>query len=189
MAATNKRLLISKSCDDSNRCTPCRGKPDQHTTHIPRSVRVWSQIIRISRGQCIATFHKSPTDLDGSHCSWEKGILIQSPARRLTDLQVHTQFLSQANQWSSKLKPSFCRWWATSLIGHISPTCDRYDQYLLMGTKTMALNRHRRGLPHRNLRIAIALSLLFPSECSTGPPNWPRLVFYPTLITCSKVQV
>jgi ferredoxin len=30
MAATNKRLLISESCGDSNRCTPCRGKPDQH---------------------------------------------------------------------------------------------------------------------------------------------------------------
>jgi hypothetical protein len=30
MVATNKRLLISESRDDSNRCTPCRGKPDQH---------------------------------------------------------------------------------------------------------------------------------------------------------------
>jgi hypothetical protein len=30
MAATNKRLLISESRGDSNRCTPCRGKPDQH---------------------------------------------------------------------------------------------------------------------------------------------------------------
>jgi hypothetical protein len=30
MTATNKLLLISESHDDSNRCTPCRGKPDQH---------------------------------------------------------------------------------------------------------------------------------------------------------------
>jgi hypothetical protein len=30
MAATNKRLLISESHGDSNRCTPYRGKPDQH---------------------------------------------------------------------------------------------------------------------------------------------------------------
>jgi hypothetical protein len=30
MAATNKRLLISESHDDLNRCTLCRGKPDQH---------------------------------------------------------------------------------------------------------------------------------------------------------------
>jgi hypothetical protein len=30
MTATNKRLLISESHGDSNRCTPCRGKLDQH---------------------------------------------------------------------------------------------------------------------------------------------------------------
>jgi hypothetical protein len=33
MAATNKRLLISESRGDSNRCTPCWGKPDQHNTY------------------------------------------------------------------------------------------------------------------------------------------------------------
>jgi hypothetical protein len=33
MAATNKWLLISESRGDSNRCTPCRGKPDQHDTY------------------------------------------------------------------------------------------------------------------------------------------------------------
>jgi hypothetical protein len=31
--ATNKRLLISESHSDSNRCTPYRGKPDQHDMH------------------------------------------------------------------------------------------------------------------------------------------------------------
>jgi hypothetical protein len=38
------------------------------------------------------------------------------------------------------------------------------------------LNRHRRGLPHRNLIITIALAPPFPSECSTGPHNWPHPV-------------
>jgi hypothetical protein len=33
MTATNKRLLISESRGDSNRCTPCWGKPDQHATY------------------------------------------------------------------------------------------------------------------------------------------------------------
>jgi hypothetical protein len=66
-------VLISKSHDDLNRCTPCRGKSDQYATRIPHSVRVWSQTIRISHGQRIATFHESPIDLDGSHCSREKG--------------------------------------------------------------------------------------------------------------------
>jgi hypothetical protein len=30
----NKRLLISESRDDSNRRTPCRGKPDTHDTYV-----------------------------------------------------------------------------------------------------------------------------------------------------------
>jgi hypothetical protein len=72
-------------------------KPDQHTTHILRSVRIWSQTIHISRGQRIVTFLESPTDLDGSHSSREKGLLIQSLACRPTDPRVRTQFLSQAN--------------------------------------------------------------------------------------------
>jgi hypothetical protein len=62
------------------------------------------------------------------------------------------------------------------LTGPISLACDRYVQYLLTGTNPSVLNRHRRGLPHKNLGIAIALSLPFPSECSTGPSNWPRPV-------------
>jgi hypothetical protein len=62
-------VLISESHNDSNRCTPCRGKPNRHATRIPRSIRVWSRIIRISHGQHIATLHDSLIDLDGSHCS------------------------------------------------------------------------------------------------------------------------
>jgi hypothetical protein len=49
MTATNKRLLISESRGDSNRCTPWKRKPDQHVTRFPSSVRVWSMTIRISR--------------------------------------------------------------------------------------------------------------------------------------------
>jgi hypothetical protein len=33
MTVINKRLLISESCNDSNRCKPCRGKHDEHTTY------------------------------------------------------------------------------------------------------------------------------------------------------------
>jgi hypothetical protein len=54
----NKRLLISESCDDSNRCISCRGIPDQHTIYFPRSVHVWLSTIRISHGPRIATFHE-----------------------------------------------------------------------------------------------------------------------------------
>jgi hypothetical protein len=58
MTATNKRLLISESRGDLNRCTPYREKPDQHVTRIPRSVRVWPSIIRILGGPRIATLHE-----------------------------------------------------------------------------------------------------------------------------------
>jgi hypothetical protein len=37
ITVTNKRLLISESRGDSNRCTPCRGKPDQHATYASHS--------------------------------------------------------------------------------------------------------------------------------------------------------
>jgi hypothetical protein len=43
MTATNKWLLVSESCDDSNRCTPCRGKPNQHATCFSHPVRIWSR--------------------------------------------------------------------------------------------------------------------------------------------------
>jgi hypothetical protein len=62
--AINKRLLISESHGDSNRCTPCRGKPDQHVTCFPRSVHVWISTIRVSCGLCTTTFHESSTGLD-----------------------------------------------------------------------------------------------------------------------------
>jgi hypothetical protein len=35
-------VLISESHNDLNRCTPCRGKPDQHVTRFPRLIRAWS---------------------------------------------------------------------------------------------------------------------------------------------------
>jgi hypothetical protein len=37
MTATNKQLLISESHDDSNRCTPCMGKPEQYVTYASHS--------------------------------------------------------------------------------------------------------------------------------------------------------
>jgi hypothetical protein len=144
--AMNKRLLISKSRGDSNRCTPCMGKPVQHAIRFSRSVCVWSLTIHISHGPHIATFRESPTDLDGSHYSREKGLPTQSTARRLTDPWVRTQFLSQANQWSSRLKPSFYRWQATRLTRPISPAYDQYVRYLLVGVNPSVLNWHRWGL-------------------------------------------
>jgi hypothetical protein len=46
-------------------------------------------------------------------------------------------------QWG---KPNIHRQQATRFIGPISPTCDRYNQYLLMGANRTVINQHRRGL-------------------------------------------
>jgi hypothetical protein len=163
-------ILISESRDDLNRCIPYRGKPDQHATRIPRSVRVWSQIICISRGPHITTFHESPTDLDEPHCSREKGLPTQSPARRLTDPRIRTQFLFQANHWSSRLKPSFYRWQTTRLTGLISSACDRCVQYLLAGSNPSVLNRHRWGY-------------------SLGGVDFPRTTLRPSQLTISHFHL
>jgi hypothetical protein len=98
MTATTKRLLISKSRSDSNRCTPCMGKPDQHATYFPCTIRVWSKTIRISRGPHIATFYIVINRFEQIHCPREEGLPTQSTARQLTDPWVHTQPLSHNSQ-------------------------------------------------------------------------------------------
>jgi hypothetical protein len=100
MTATNKRLLIFESRGDSNRCTPYRGKPDQHTTRFSRSVHVWSKTICISRSPHIATLREMQQIWTDPTPPEKKWLPTQSIARRLTDPWVHTQFLSWANQWS-----------------------------------------------------------------------------------------
>jgi hypothetical protein len=128
----DKRLFISESDVDLNWCTPCREKPDQYVIRFPRSIRIWPSTICISRGPRIITFHESPIDLDGSHCSWEKGFPTQFTACRLTDPRVRTQFLSQVNQWTSRFKPSFCQWQAIRLTRpiyqHAIGTFNTYSQ-------------------------------------------------------------
>jgi hypothetical protein len=90
MTAINKQLLISESHDDSNRCTPCRGKSDQHATRFSYSVHIWTKTIRISRGLYITVFHKVINRFEQIHCPREEELPTQSTARRLTDLRIHT---------------------------------------------------------------------------------------------------
>jgi hypothetical protein len=138
MAATNKRLLISESRGDSNRCTPYRGKPNQHDTYASSG-----------RFPYMVTFHTIVNRFEQIYCTREEGLPTQSTARRPSDPLVWTQLLSHNSQWSSGEKSSFCWQPTTRLTGPILPACDRYVQYLLTGTNPSVLNRNRRGLPHR----------------------------------------
>jgi hypothetical protein len=100
--ATNKQLLISESHGDLNRCTPCRGKPDQHDTYASHTSPRTSGV-RFLRAVPVCGNLPRATDRVGqSHCSQEKGLPTQSTPRWLTDPWIHTQFLSWANQWSSR---------------------------------------------------------------------------------------
>jgi hypothetical protein len=64
MTATNKRLLIFESCGDSNRCTPCRGKPDQHNTYASHASPCTPGVRFLRVVPYVVTFHESLTELD-----------------------------------------------------------------------------------------------------------------------------
>jgi hypothetical protein len=151
MAATSKRLLISESRGDSNRCTPCRGNPDQHASYAfyasPRTPD-----IRFLRAVPVhGNLSHWANRVGQIHCSREKVHRLHLLAR-LSGPRDPPQFLSQHSNWSSALKPNICQQQVTRFTGPISPACDRYVQYLLMGTNPSVLNWHRWGLPHRKPR-------------------------------------
>jgi hypothetical protein len=74
-----------------------------------------------------------------SHYSQEKWLPTQSTAHRLTDPWVHTQFLSQANQWSSGESQTSIN---SRLLGLLGP----YHRHAI-GT----FNTCSRGPTHRSL--------------------------------------
>jgi hypothetical protein len=125
--------------------------------------------------------------------SWTESLLLRKRApdtihSTSADRSVGLYLVSLPSQ-PMKLwrKPNICQQQATRLTEPISQVCDQYVQYFLTGTKPSVFNRHRRGLPHRNLRIATSLSPPFPSKCSTVPPKCPaRSPFSPTLISNKK---
>jgi hypothetical protein len=54
-------VLISESRGDSNRCTPCRGKSDQHAFHARFTYGPEPYISRGPRRQHFASLHKDET--------------------------------------------------------------------------------------------------------------------------------
>jgi hypothetical protein len=59
------------------------------------------------------------------------------------------------------------------LTGLISPACDRYVQYLLIGANPSVLNRHRWGLQLWRCRFATYHSPTFPTSCLHCPLMTP----------------
>jgi hypothetical protein len=146
MTATNKRLLISESRADSNRCTPCRSKPNQHATYAchasPRTPNVRFLRAVPIRGNLSRVINR----VEQAHCSWEEGLSTQSTVCRWPIRGSIPIFSTEPANEAVGAKPSIYQRSATRLTGPITPVCDRYVQYLLAGANRAVLNRHRRVL-------------------------------------------
>jgi hypothetical protein len=145
MTATNKRLLISESHGDSNRCTPYRGKLDQHATYAshtgPRMPDVCFLRVVPVRGKLLRVID----GVEQAHCSREEGLPTQSTAHHWPIRGSVPSFSPEPANKAVGPKPSIYQRPATRLTGPISPLCDRYVQYLLVRANRMVLNRHRQG--------------------------------------------
>jgi hypothetical protein len=72
--AMNKRILISESCDDLNRCTPCRGKSDQHDMYASHAIPRMPGVRFIRAVPVRGTLSRAINIVEQGHCSREKGL-------------------------------------------------------------------------------------------------------------------
>jgi hypothetical protein len=167
MTVTNKRLLISESRGDSNRCTPCRGKPDQHTTYA----------FHASQCTLLAGSPRTWQPFTSYRQSWAGPLL---PRKRAPDIIQRAGWLihgfvpscsPESTNKTVRAKPSIYWRSATRLTGPISPICDRYIQYLLTGPTHWSLtdigggyNLGGAGLPHTTPRPFLTSCLHFPPK-------------------------
>jgi hypothetical protein len=173
MTATNKRLLISESHGDSNRCTPCRENLTNTPRMLPMPVHVRSMYASCGHSLYMATFHGSSIELGRPIAPEKNGLPTQSTARRWPIRGSIPIFSPEPANEVVGAKPSICQQPATRLIGPITPVCDRYVQYLLAGANRTVLNWHRRGLQPWRCQLATYHSLTFPTSSLPFPPKGP----------------
>jgi hypothetical protein len=148
MSVTNKRLLISESRGDSHRCTPCRGKPDQHDTyashaspHTPgvrflRAVPIRGNLLR-SRQQI-----------------WTDPLpLITDETVGKSQASVDNRLLGLSDPYQRHAISTFntCMW----------------------GGNSSVLNRLRQGLQSWRCQLSTYHSLTFPTGGLHFPPKGP----------------
>jgi hypothetical protein len=157
-------ILISESRGDLNRCTPCRGKPDQHATRFPRLIRVWSWTIHLL-WSTYATFPKSPQNRNRPLHPEE--VLANKDRLARPSPWVTSFFHPHDNLgvWERDFGQVVTQ--VHQLTGPITPLCDRYVQYLLAGVNPSVLNWHSQGLQPWRCRLPTHHSLTFPTD---GPP-------------------
>jgi hypothetical protein len=169
MTTTNKRLLISESRGDLNRCTPCRENLTNATRTLPTPAHVRFLRVVPVRGNLSWVVNR----VGQSHCFWEKrapDTIDSTPADRSVGPYPVSLPSQPMKQWR---KPHIYQQQATRLIGHISSAYDWYVQYLLMGGNRTVINRHMWGLrPWRCWLATYPLSDL-PNQLSSLSPSGP----------------
>jgi hypothetical protein len=96
--------------------------------------------------------------------------ISSTPADRSTGPYPVSLLSQPMKQWR---KPNIYQQQATRFTGPISPACDRYVQYLLMGDNWTVLNRHRRGLQPWICRLATYPLPDLPNQLSPLSPSGP----------------
>jgi hypothetical protein len=146
MTLTNKRLLTSESHGDSNRCTPCREKSDQHAIYASHASPRTPDVRFLRAVPVCGNLSRVIDRVEQAHCSREEGLPTQSIARRWPIRGSVPSFSHEPTNEAVEAKPSIYQRPTTRLTGPISPVCDWYVQYLLAGANRTVLNRHRRGI-------------------------------------------
>jgi hypothetical protein len=171
MTITNKRLLISESHGDSNRCTPCKEKPDQHDTyashtspHTPGVRFLWVVPVHGNLSRDANRFGQ----ISVLPKKWAPNTIHSTPADRSMG-PYPASLLSQTMKQGGK--PSSWWWSTTRFIIPISPACDWYVQYFLMGANPSVLNRHRWGLQPWRCRLATYPFFNLPNQLSPLSPS------------------
>jgi hypothetical protein len=184
MVVTNKWLFISESRGDSNRCTPCRGKPDQHDTYARRILyaggpRTWQPFT--SHWQSWAgPLHLRKRAPD---------TILSAPADRSVGLYPTSHPSQPMKQWGQS--QASIKGWLLGLLGsYHQHAIDTFNTYSRVPTPR-SLTDTGRGYHIENLEIATTLSPPFRSEGFTDPPKWPHPVstFNQVLTTKPKFWV
>jgi hypothetical protein len=112
--------------------------------------------------------------------SWAGPLLLRKRAPDTiyiapTDRSTGSYLVSLPNQKNEVVgaKPNIYRQPTTRLTRPISPPCDQYIQYLIVGANPLVLNRHMRGLQPWRCRHSTYHSPTFPTSCLHFSPKGP----------------
>jgi hypothetical protein len=141
-----------------------------HMLLTPFHIR--STYVSYEQSTYVATFHESSTELDRVTAPEKKGFR-HNPQHAGWPIRRSIPSFSPESTNEVVEKATHLSTEATRLTGPISPACDRYVQYLLMGANRTVLNRHRRRLQPWRCRLATYPLLDLPNQLSPLPPSGP----------------